>query len=62
MSLYYPERSPKAMSKLCVGAYVRKPNDARGGPWRRKNSVTKVIDDTTMEMAFLARELGMTVP
>ncbi|HMG54069.1 MAG TPA: prolyl oligopeptidase family serine peptidase, partial [Kofleriaceae bacterium] len=25
-------------------------------------SLTKVIDDTTMEMGFLARELGMTVP
>lgn len=25
-------------------------------------SLTKVIDDTTMELAFLARELGMTVP
>jgi prolyl oligopeptidase len=25
-------------------------------------SLTKVIDDTTMEMAFLARELGIAVP
>jgi hypothetical protein len=25
-------------------------------------SLTKVIDDTTMELAFLARELGMTAP
>lgn len=25
-------------------------------------SLSKVIDDTTMELAFLARELDMTVP
>jgi hypothetical protein len=43
-------------NRLVVLLYDTKAGHAGG------RSLTKVIEDTTMEMAFLARELGMTVP
>lgn len=44
-----------------AGTLVALLDDTKAGH-AGERSLTKVVDDTTMELAFLARELGMTVP